>query len=878
MQKRMSKKAYQAYREWQASEKARIKSEENRAKQIKRSGLASTSTSQVLIDNIIAGVVAEIERHVDREYAKRRMNEREEWLPHVADVHFAIVAEAALIVCLDAAGRAATYNSTLVQAGRALQMAKFTAAMSKNRAGRRMLAQMEARAKKRTTKYADRNEYIAKFAKNHGFEDWDDWDDALYRKVGSFMIDVVQLASNIIEISYVDQKGSPTGVMHITLTQQAKDWMESEDVRLDQLASLYGPMTIEPNPWPSITGPYVDVRAMGMVPMIKKMWSPEQKRDVDAAIEKGTMDKAIQALNIVQSVPYTANEYVLDAIKWVWENNLGHQLDGFPDLEPDPALDRIDNKIWSKYTKAEKADWYTRRDEQSKSVVEAAASLSGLTMNTGEAAEMIDCEYFYLPHQFDRRGRIYHTSSFGHHNTDYVRALFLFANKTKIGEDGEPFLDLQICNSWGNGEDKESLDSRMAWVKANEDMILAVGEDFSVHFDDWAAADNPFQFLAACREKYNYRKHGADYESGLPIGLDATQSGVQHYAMAIRDQGDGVKVNLVPSLPSDKPNDLYLFVMEKAQNMMAQDIEDIQQWIENNPDADPDEIGKKKRNLKAAQDMIAWGGLDRRITKSPCMTYCYSSRQFGFMVTLRKGYFKDITKKLKAGRLTHPKTGELVTTHPFGDDRGFGASVYLGGLFERAIAKSVPSALVGQNFIQKCAAGLAAEDKHFAFTTPLGFPMHQFYRDPEPDSARPRVYLTDRKTKVRKKNAKASVKIFTDDIEMPKSVNASSPNVIHAMDACHLQMTVLRLAAFGVSDIMVVHDSFSTTIANVRELSKCVREAFIDLYDGYDLYADILNQTKQRLGTAAATADLPTLPEHGTLDLMGVLKSQYAFS
>jgi DNA-directed RNA polymerase len=910
----MSKKAYQAHREWEASEKARIKSEENRAKQIKRSGLSSTKTSQALIDNIIAGVVAEIERHVEKEYAKRRLNEREEWLPHVADVHFAIVAEAALIVCLDAAGRAATYNSVLVQAGRALHMAKFVAAMSKNRQGLRMLKQMEARAKKRNTKYADRNEYMANFAKRHGFSDWDDWDEALYRKVGSFMIDVVQLGSEIIEISHVETKGAPKGVMYITLTQKAKDWMKDEDFRLDQLASIYGPMTCVPNPWPSQTGPYLDKRAMGMVPMIKKMWSPEQKRDVDAAVEDGSLDRPIQALNIVQSVPYATNQYVLDAVNWVKDNDLGHQVEDFPDLEPDPEVERIDAKVWRKFSAEQKADWYTKRDEQAKSKVEAGASLSCLNTNTGEAAEMVKCEYFYLPHQFDRRGRIYHTSTFGHHNTDYVRALFLFANKTKIGEEGEPYLDLQIANSWGNGEDKKSLDDRVAWVEKNEDMILAVGEDFSVNFDDWSKADNPFQFLAACREKYNYRKHGKDYESGLPIGLDATQSGVQHYATAIRHKENGEMVNLLPSLPSDEPNDLYLYVMHKAEEMMSSDIASIETWLVQNPDASPEVIEKKERDLKAAKDMIAWGGLNRKIIKSPCMTYCYSSRQFGFMVTLRKKYFKDITKKLKAGRLTHPVTGETVTSHPFGKDRGFGASIYFGGLFERAIESVVQSALIGQDFIQKCVANLAAHDRHFAFTTPLGFPMHQFYRVEAEDAQRPRVYLTDRKTKVRKKGAKASVTVYTDDIKMPQSVNASSPNVIHAMDACHLQMTVLRFAAFGCTDIMVVHDSFSTTIGNAKELSRCVREAFIELYDGYDLYADILKQSRERhpdpdniktqseldeIDFLIATQDdkavvrqltkdrkvierriavWPEVPKHGDLNLMGILQSQYAFS
>ena len=51
-------------------------------------------------------------------------------------------------------------------------------------------------------------------------------------------------------------------------------------------------------------------------------------------------------------------------------------------------------------------------------------------------------------------------------------------------------------------------------------------------------------------------------------------------------------------------------------------------------------------------------------------------------------------------------------------------------------------------------------------------------------------------------------------------------------------------ASNGVTDLMVVHDSFATTIGNAQRMSLAIREAFVELYDGYCLYSDVLEQVK----------------------------------
>ena len=183
-------------------------------------------------------------------------------------------------------------------------------------------------------------------------------------------------------------------------------------------------------------------------------------------------------------------------------------------------------------------------------------------MQTGE---------FWLLHQFDNRGEVYHTPHFGHHTQDYLRGMFLFANKTKVSE-GLDYLKVQTANSYG--EDKEAIADRIAWFDKHEAEILAVGEDFKASkqvMDFWRVADEPIQFVAACHEYWQY-KQNPDYESGLPVGQDATQSGIQHFAASIKDAGLGAKVNLTKSSVKDKPADIYTMCLHRVRNDIAQDI------------------------------------------------------------------------------------------------------------------------------------------------------------------------------------------------------------------------------------------------------------------------------------------------------------------
>ena len=903
--------ARQIQREEEWREAGAERSKERREKQIKRSGLSTTTSANSMIEDAIPLVVAELEKRIAVEDAKAKGVDKKEWYEHIADtflnlkgekvpvVQLSLMADVALRTCLDAVGHIWTYNATIVNVGRAYRIQRYNEIMGRIPGMKKELGRLRVAAAKRHSQLHKRIEYVHEQAMKRGFDIdnyFKEWDEVRCRMIGSLLVDAVQLGSNVIEIRPRDKdvliEDPKTGKKRkvtrfenvMSLTDEAAERLRVSNETLDGAASLYGPMISPPVQYPNAFGPYMDANTTYQVPMVKKVWNPDHQKAIDEAVSKGTMDGCLRAINRIQVTPYTINEWVLDAVKWVKAEKPDSDLEKFPALDYIPVPEKIDPDEFKKLSKDQQIAHGQSITDARKANLEVVASLKVVGTSLDEAGKLVG-ECFFLPHQFDKRGRVYHTSNFGHHNADWMRGLIIFWNKGAITKDNVEFLKLALANAWGDGDnkkiDKASFKDRIAWVDENVEKIKRCGNNFQASFNFWSKADDPFQFLAACRDYYMWDKHGDGYETGLPIGLDATNSGYQHYAAANRNRKDAKSVNLLKGSADVPPEDLYVECLHVAQRMMQEDIDTrLPAIIAKNPKSEEGKDAKK--DLTVAKQLQAWGGLTRKICKRPVMTWGYSSRRYGFSDQLRTDWIKPITKKLKSPtkQLLHPLTGEEVTEHPFGEDEGFHMATYLAGVLENAIEETVTSARDGQRFFKMCAKALAKENKHFKFTTPLGFPMEQFYREAD-KRTRQRVYLTDKETRLEKKQAKADVMVFTDKVKMPKSENAVSPNIIHSMDATHLMKTVLLLDDHDVTDIMVVHDCFATTIDNVETMYLCVRKAFRDLYSDYCLYTDVLNQTIAQLDHPE-TADLPSLESVRTkeaeLDLDEVMESPYAFS
>ena len=82
-----------------------------------------------------------------------------------------------------------------------------------------------------------------------------------------------------------------------------------------------------------------------------------------------------------------------------------------------------------------------------------------------------------------------------------------------------------------------------------------------------------------------------------------------------------------------------------------------------------------------------------------------------------------------------------------------------------------------------------------------------------------------------------------------EAVTACAPNVIHSLDASFLWRVVNECEREGIP-VWVVHDSFSTLAPYVARLNEILRQQFVELFDGYCLYIDLLKQNAPRMSQA----------------------------
>ena len=147
------------------------------------------------------------------------------------------------------------------------------------------------------------------------------------------------------------------------------------------------------------------------------------------------------------------------------------------------------------------------------------------------------------------------------------------------------------------------MKERLEWVKDNLGLISNVALDPISNLSEWEAADEPWQFLAACDEYYHCVITCSRNFTTLCVATDATCSGLQILAGLARDASTARLVNV---LPSDTPQDAYKVVAELARPNCP---EHLQQHI------------------------------DRKTTKRVVMTVPYNAKPFS-----NRGYVREALK------------------------------------------------------------------------------------------------------------------------------------------------------------------------------------------------------------------------------------------
>lgn len=594
-------------------------------------------------------------------------------------------------------------------------------------------------------------------------------------------------------------------------------WLDKQHARCSILEPINMPMVVRPRRWRSPSyGGYLTPRPGNRFIKQRNKAYHEELRSVD-------LDPVYASVNHIQDTPWRVNKRILELMEKVWDE--GGCLGGLPPRhdEPLPAKphDIDENEEALKEWKRLAGETHTRNAQ----LVSGRVSLhQGLWV----ARRFQHEERIYYPHELDFRGRVYPLPVFGPspQGSDWQKALIEFADGKPLGPNGKRWLYIHIANLFG--VDKVSFDERVDWTLRHAPQLLDSamnpldGERF------WTTADSPWSALAACMEFEGAMDLGEDFVSHLPIALDGSCSGLQHFSAMLRDEVGGSAVNLVPS---DVPQDIYMRVAAVAQE---------------EADASDEEFGK----------CWAGGKVTRAIAKRPTMTYCYSATRYGM-----QGMILDTLRGIDRDRTADGEEPYL------GGVDNYQAAMWLSHVIYAAVGRVVRAAQEAMDWLRSVAEIASSDGLPLWWTTPMGLPILQEYRVQKGQVVK--VHWAGQRVRL-------TINEETPALDRRAQANGVAPNFVHSLDAAHLQAVALRCRDEGIRHIAVIHDSFGTHAADTDRMNAILRETFIEQYSG-NILQDFYQQLVEQLGEETA-AKLPCPPKMGSLDLEVIRQATYSFA
>ena len=440
---------------------------------------------------------------------------------------------------------------------------------------------------------------------------------------------------------------------------------------------------------------------------------------------------------------------------------------------------------------------------------------------------------FYSPWFFDSRLRAYPTSNFHPQGADYEKAMLLFAEGSPVTrknlDETELIYKIAIANTYGNQIDKRPFygpESRVSWSSDYIDKHLhtilhkPLGEE---SMSIWTKADEPFQHLALLKE---YNEVILNWRPGVlahvPIGYDATCSGLQLLGSFVKDEDTCRLVNV---LPSERPQDAYRAVAQKAVEILS----------------DPERWRQLRGRAKDVEHGIPLDKVDRSVAKKVVMLIPYG----GAYDTLAN-HVGIATEGWKLSmRDTHTLTKALI----------------------QGMAEAVPGFSALNKWFKEAAACVMASEKEFIqWTTPTGSHIEQHYRAPKTHRINTIAFgVSNYKDPSHYNSTQSTVIDRSDDgtVNKRKNQTALAANWTHSMDAAVLQQ------AFHDFDqpFTTVHDCLYAPASVIPDAVKRIREAFVKVTSHPALQQFIDDNN----------IDFP-LPPIGKANVKSAIESDYLFS
>lgn len=582
----------------------------------------------------------------------------------------------------------------------------------------------------------------------------------------------------------------------------------------------YPPMLVPPLDWTSFdNGGYLTEwfriqSPMCSLPFLQhkdRRWVVDNLSDERTAPLRNAMNKA-------QQVPYRVNKRALEVLRKAVVMRSG--IMGLPRQLPTPKPDFPFNDEWVKSDatpqdldlfklwKQQMGLWYTNETKRKGRVI-------GILSKLKELVRYQDTPSLYFPTFIDWRGRLYFRGSLSPQSSDSVKGVLEFANGKRLGTDGLFWLKVHVANSCGY--DKHSPEIKAKWCDENWDMVQDfINNPLEV---DAPAPDTAFTLLQAGLALQDALElpNPQDYVSHVPIAMDATCSGLQHFSALTRDTVGAEYTNLIDN-GLDQKSDIYVAVAERA-------TRDIDDYVD-------DAVLKHYWSDKE---------ITRKFAKTPVMTKVYNSTLLSTVdnlcVNMSDAGFEVIRDK---------DTKRVVySLH--------GLALPVAKALRGSVDKLVPKSDEMMQYLKSLTRAYKSEP--IRWYTPVGMPVINW--SSKQDTTRIKIHSMGIE--------KVTYRSATDEYNQVTATNGIVPNFIHSNDASHLCLTINNFH----DDILPIHDSFATHACSVGAMHESLRSTFINMYKEFSL--------KDMLLFNNIDLEVNPIPITGNLDLDVIHDARFMF-
>jgi DNA-directed RNA polymerase len=619
----------------------------------------------------------------------------------------------------------------------------------------------------------------------------------------------------------------------VCLTQEGQQLIEKLNYKLELLQPFYLPMVCPPRDWlTGLEGGYIS-------PYIKQcQFIKTIDREYLKSINKDNLPKVFEAVNALQSTAWRINDKILDTIKYFLDNNyiIDNVLD-FSDVSFTTFPEHLKDKSKEELTEEDKEEikkWKREVFFQHKSDIRTK-SKRFLYYQQVYIAEKFQNKTIYFPHNLDFRGRVYPIPVIlNPQGTDLSKSLLTFANASTVtNEEQMDWLRVHGANCYG--KDKVSFADRIEFIKSIEDDIKSYAENPTTDLG-WTQTDSPFMFLAFCFEYSSYLKTGLPFETNLPIALDGTCNGLQHYTAILKDSRMARMVNLSPS---DKPSDIYQVVADSL-------IKKLTTLLEN--DDENSTLIDKWLSL----------GINRKVTKRPVMTLVYGATKVSCT-----DYIQEYLTDNYSLDYLHQHFGVGETK----EECLFKVCQVLAKYLWEVIKEDLFAACATMHYMRQVVKAANSKKQAIRWKSPLGIQVVQEYKQNK------KVRL---ETELFGSMTYMNCMTETNVIDTRKQISSICPNFIHNLDSTMLLNYILLAKEEGITNFSCIHDSIGTDCTNTSLSSHLIRDAFVGLYQD-NILLDFTKQVTDRL-SEKELKKIPSPPVEGDLDLRDVWDSDYFFS